>query len=594
MQPNYSLPNPSATVPRVFTFVLLLLFLSSSPPLQAEWSLLDGAKVHPDYHGPVPKKSDVIFSTRFKRDNAVEVARSFSATRIEWVYSTDSEFVRSLQLVAPWFGGTLSSTMPLPKDEGIARDFDGNPIVAPWMKSWGAKWITTTDPRTREILQGIARQYLNLGASSIQIDDPLLQLRCADWGGDFSESSIAGFREFLATYPDQAELERVGIRNPQEFDYKQFLFTSHNIRTAKEYGDRYHGLPTTSLWLRFLKESVISHYRSFRRYVDEAKGSVVPLSMNLALYGPDESKTEFILAPFADYAIVETRIHDLDLVSLQAATYRALGIGYVPSIVPRTKAENRAAIATLYAMGAQPLVPWDVYINNGSDNKPTRFFGSPEDYGDLYRFVRDHAALFDDYDQVAEVGILVPVDHYLIKATAALVRRLLRENIPYALVPIGGRTTRYFIDPVRATHFRVLLTTNPLSDFTPEDLKLVRTLPAELRSAENVTDEMLTTLSPYANSGSDRSRLFPRGTSNGERIVLHIIRSRDAGGPPSRQCQKAFEFKSGFFPISVGRPLAWHTPKGSQRLTARDADGRVSIELPDCEQWGMLEISLGQ
>lgn len=69
------------------------------------------------------------------------------------------------------------------------------------------------------------------------------------------------------------------------------------------------------------------------------------------LYGSDERKTEFILAPFANYAIVETQINDVGLVSLQAATYRALGIGFVLSIMPGTTAENRAAIAAFYTMG---------------------------------------------------------------------------------------------------------------------------------------------------------------------------------------------------------------------------------------------------
>ena len=175
---------------------LLLVFLWSPLPLHADWSLLDGARVHPEYRGPVPKKSDVIFSTRSKRDNAAEVAKAFGATRIEWVYSTEPEFVHSLQSVAPWFGGTVNSTIPLPKDEGIAKDLEGRPIVAPWMKSWGAKWITTTDPHTREALKGVVQRYLELGASSIQVDDPLLQYTAANWGGDFSESSLAGFRSF--------------------------------------------------------------------------------------------------------------------------------------------------------------------------------------------------------------------------------------------------------------------------------------------------------------------------------------------------------------------------------------------------------------
>ncbi len=587
-----SIRDLGALVTPASAAVSLVILLCSPLSVQAEWTLLDGARVHPDYHGPVPKKSDVIFSTRFKRDNAANVARAFGATRIEWVYSTDPEFVRSLQSVTPWFGGAVSSTIALPKDEGIAKDFDGRPIVAPWMKSWGAKWITTTDPHTRETLKGVAQRYLELGANSIQVDDPLLQFTAANWGGDFSESSLAGFRTFLSHYADKAELQRAGITDLSGFDYKEFLARQHSIRTTKDYLDRYRALPTTSLWLAYLKETVISHYADFRAFLNAKKGSVVPLSMNLLLFGPDESKPQFDLVPFVDYAMVETKINDLDLVSLQAATYRALGVGYVPSILPLTKGENRTAIAALYAMGAQPLVPWDVYINNGPDEKPSRFFGAAEDYADLYHFVRDNAVYFDGYEELAVAGIVEPVDHYDIKQTATLVKRLSKEKIPYAIFPIGGRKN-YSIDSVLASQVRILITANPLTDFTPRQLSSLRSLPVKFIGTETLTDQMLTSLSPYAQLNSHTTRLIPRGTKQGKNIVLHVIRPTERR-PESflHQCEKTIALRGSVFSMNTENVyVAWHTPNRIQKLTAKAIKSGVSIDLPDCEEWGFLELA---
>ena len=51
--------------------------------------------------------------------------------------------------------------------------------------------------------------------------------------------------------------------------------------------------------------------------------------------------------------------------------------------------ETRRVIATCYANGGHLIVPWDVYLKytpEGSD----RYFGKPEEYSDLYGFVRQY------------------------------------------------------------------------------------------------------------------------------------------------------------------------------------------------------------
>jgi hypothetical protein len=573
---------------------LFLAFLCGPLPLRAQWTLLDSARVHPEYHGPVPNKSDVIFSSRFKRPEAPAVIKSFGATRVEWVYSTDANFVKSIRSVTPWFGGAVNSTIALPDDEGIAKDLEGQPIVAPWMKSWGAKWTTTNHPKTRHALEGLARRYLELGASSIQVDDPLLQYATANWGGDFSESTLDGFRRYLSQYPDKAALQRLGILDIKNFNYKEFLAEVYGIREKKQYEERFRSLPTTPLWLEYLKESVLSHFGEFRRFLNATKGSTVPLSMNLLLFGPDESSPQFSLVPFVDYAMVETEIDNFFIVSLQAATYRALGIGYVPSILPRSTPENRSAIATLYSMGAQPLVPWDVYINNGSEQQPTRFFGSPDDYADLYRFVQNNREYFDYYEELAVVGIVVPVNRFQLKKTLELVRRLSEAKVPYALVPVGGEKKNYPLDRDRTAHFRLLLTVNPNADFAAADLSSIRSVPTELLAAWEISDEALAKLSPYWGVESDKMRFTARGALNGEnRVIVHVIRPyQPTGHASSSACAKTFGLRRNVLSPGAIKSATWHSLKQVRKLKLSESVNGISVTLPDCAEWGLLEISL--
>jgi hypothetical protein len=575
-------------------FLAALLLCGKALPQHAQRTLLDSVHVHPAYHGQVPKKSDVIFSSRFKRDNAAAVAKAFGATRIEWVYSTDPSFFQSLRSVAPWIGGTVNSSMPLPQDGGVAKDLDGNPIVAPWMKFWGAKWTTTTDSRTRSVIEGVARQYLDLGASSIQVDDPLMQYAAGILGGDFSESSLNGFSKFLSAYPNQNELKRLGIAVGEHFDYKKFLSEKYGINNSVDYKNRYRSLPTTYLWFAYLKGSVVSYFASFRSFLNTAHGKTVPLSMNLLLTGPDESNPKFQLANFADYAMVETKIDDLEAVSLQAATYRAIGMGYAPSILPLTKSENRAAIAMLYAMGAQPLVPWDVFINKDPEEKPSRFFGSPQDYADLFRFVARNAVYFDNYEEVAVAGIVVPVDKYKSQQTLALVRRLSKAQVPYALVLLGGIKERHMVDQARLSRFRLLLSPNPLSDFSNDDLLALRDLPVRLLTDRELTDHAIESMTPFFGNYTGSMRLFLRSLpQTTDIVVLHVIRkkSENRNGQDNR-CENTVGLKRDVISPYWLTAATWHSLARTQNIKIVESGMGSSFQLPDCEEWGVLELSI--
>jgi hypothetical protein len=569
-------------------WLMLALACGLTPAALAEWSFMDSWKAHPDFQGAVPHKSDVIFSTRFKRDNAPDVARAYGATRIEWVYSADPLYIKALHEVAPWFGGTLSSTIPLQSDQGIARDIEGQPIVAPWMKSWGAKWITVADASTRAELTDLATRYIRAGARSIQIDDPTLQFGARWWGADFSDSSIRGFAEFLQKHPDRKLIADLGLDRPG-LDYREFLAEKFEIRSAREYAARQKNLPTTALWHTYLKASVLAHFSEFRRAIDSAAGKRVPLSMNLWLVGPDARRDHFALIEHVDYAMAETKIDDYDLMTLMAATYRSLGIGFAPSILPRSREENRNAIAGLYAMGAQPLVPWDVYINQGPEKLPTRFFGAPGDYADLYRFVRANAEIFDEYETLPVIGILAPVEKYDFTKTLALVRRLNRANVPYAMVPVRSMQASG-----RPAFLKLLVAVNPPTDFDPETLSVLSRQGLKIVPAADLSDHDLGELSPVvADENFPVASIMVRARTNGaQALVIHIlprqrIRNDDKG------CRYLVDLKAGHFPTGIAAAASLRSPGENTPLSVTIDDSHLRLEVP-CEGWSVVHLHKGK
>lgn len=574
-------------------FFLLLAFCTAVPlGARAEWSFLDSWRSHPPFQGSVPKRSDVVFSTRFKRDHAPDVARLFGATRIEWVNSTDPAFITTLREVAPWFGGTVNSTMPLINDQGIAQDIEGKPIVAPWMKSWGAKWITVADQRTRAALMKRVADYLMAGADSIQVDDPLLQFAARWWGADFSESSLRGFRTFLLSHPDGELLQAVGLDNP-DLDYRQFLASAYGIRTAEEYAQRQKQLPTTPIWHTYLKSSVLGYYATLREAIDSVAGRRVALSMNLSLIGTDDRNPRLSLAPFLDYAIVETNIDDYDMLTLQAATYRALGIGFVPSIRPKTRLENRGAIAFLYALGAQPLVPWDVYINNGPESPPTRFFGTADDYSDIYRFVRKNAELFDEFESLPVVGIISPTRNYQQKRTLELVRRLNKANVPFALIPVGET---HPLDPIRLRGFRALLTVNSPSDIGAAHLLAIEESGVRMISSEQLNSAQLKRLSPLRTSNWSSTRMVFRGKTSGRTaLAIHLIPDAHTSDlTTGERCERALSIDKQFLDHKPVLNVSVYSPLHRAISPINTDPETVTFTVPFCDSWAIALLTLSE
>ena len=94
---------------------------------------------------------------------------------------------------------------------------------------------------------------------------------------------------------------------------------------------------------------------------------------------------------------------------------------YDPAVSAITLADddawlNQRFIASAYALGLLPIVPWSVYTG------PTtpRFYGSATDFSKLYEVVRNNSTLFDSYtflrdsDNASGIVAALPSLHYLV------------------------------------------------------------------------------------------------------------------------------------------------------------------------------------
>ena len=66
-------------------------------------------------------------------ERAIELLDQVRPTRLEWSYIRDREQIAQLKARVPVFVAALNTIYPA----GHARNFEGEPIVAPWMKTFG-------------------------------------------------------------------------------------------------------------------------------------------------------------------------------------------------------------------------------------------------------------------------------------------------------------------------------------------------------------------------------------------------------------------------------------------------------------------------
>jgi hypothetical protein len=579
------------------SWLSLALWLAASNGVAAA-DLMSAARVHPPYRGIVPTQSDVIFSTRFTRPEAIPVIRRFSANRVEWVYTSDAEFAGKLRQIVPWFGGTLNGTIRLPSDAGYVRDFDGKVIGPPWATGWGSSWVTTTHADTQMAMQEQVRGYVNLGASSIQHDEPQVQFFPAlHQGGDFNESTVAGFPHWLATQADPVQVQAAGLTGFGG-NYRDWLAREMQVKDADDYRKRHRGFPSTPLWLEYLQSTALEHHARIRQQAERLKGTRVPISMNFAaMYEPLASNQFFFLASAADYAMSETAIDDPALMVSQALTARALGLGFAPSIMPRDTAQNRVAIAFLYALGGQVVVPWDVYDGNDATGKARRFFGAPDDYADLYAFVRSNPGLFDGFEATPVVGVVVPVDKGRQDQVRALSRRLVAQQVPFAFVPVGGRDG-YRVAPARLRHLRLLITTNPEADYSGLDLKAMRDSGTLRVYSDALRDEHLVGLRPFQVApGAERLRLVARANPDDpDRLVVHVVdASRGATASEDASCRRRLGIRRDMLGTGVVAAATWHSPSKRRDLTVDTSSAtHVYFGVTGCAGWSVLDLRMSR
>lgn len=437
------------------------------------------------------KESDVCLSYRFHRpDHTIqELIRDWKPTRIEWSYSTDPATIKAVHDAGLPFVGTLN-TIAFEGPEQDAELFDGSRACAPWMTSFnngkGAGWACVNKPITLANREKHLKQYLDPGVDTIQHDDWMFSLHAYSWGACYCTHCMSGFAAYLADHATPDDMANVGVTTWDGFNYRDYIKSTFGCKTNQE------------LLASRAKDPLAKHFRLFqllgtRRYFDDLLAFAQETGRPIKLTVNSNASLWMIMNDFLldklDYMVGETAFMtstDLWGIFYNMKLADALNIPQILS--PKTAGEisvraTRRATALTYALGHRLLIPWDVYVSGTAP----RWFGRPEEYGDLYAFVRANAHLLDGYKPAADVVIASPLAwNQSIAANAReIARYLARAGCPCRFSVYGtvGEIVHVPVDPADFTNARAAVVLR-LPGTAPEDEAALASALANLPKVE--------------------------------------------------------------------------------------------------------------
>jgi len=195
-----------------------------------------------------------------------------------------------------------------------------------------------------------------------------------------------GFRNEISAYVDQAH--QFGCNSFQQDNPYSIL----TCRTNEFCLTRDAGYPEDTA-----KQDVRDYYLWLKQILFNEFGSDMPISFNKqwATEFPN-SLTSTELVPYFDTAMSEVFEDDNYPEALYKGIYVINNLTHnIPTVTPlrsTSPRRNRRHIATVYALAAHPIAPFDVFVGDGQ-----RFDGNPSLFAPYFQFVKANKPLFDGH-----------------------------------------------------------------------------------------------------------------------------------------------------------------------------------------------------
>lgn len=416
---------------------------------------LGGFAVQSDGPLPVLKRSDVVFM--YQAD--VPTYRAFGAAAIGWGGGSDPQSIATSReagiLHASSVGMVTEFASVMERfsnyAEAICIDVEGNRLTVPWLwdhthKGEPAYWFCTNSPIFREYIRQRVIEIASSGADIVHVDDHLGTAGNAWLGGCYCASCMDAFREFARTGVPAERLAEHGVADAAELDYRKLILDW--LAEHPEGREQRWLRPLAHEFQVFQSRAAADFMMELRELAAETAGRPVPMSANAGV----ES-----VAHLSDYRALDYLSCEVGQGSADRKPWAGMVLGYkmaeaLGRMVAATASGHdwalvseesrdglvRIWIAQAYALGQIFMAPHHQWCY--TQEKGTHWYDPPaEDYAPTYRFIREHAGLFDGYETATRLGLVVAAaaQRQWRREAHEIAEALTATNVPFRVL-LGG------------------------------------------------------------------------------------------------------------------------------------------------------------
>jgi len=491
-------------------------------------------------------------------------------------------------------------------EKALCRNVRGEPFTVPWLwdHSWEGKpayWFCTHDPMFQDFLRKQVVMAARAGVDGIHVDDHLGSAAPAWLDGCFCEDCVAGFRDYLREHVSRERLTELGISDLDTFDYRQYVVSWLDAHPGRWTFSAPLGAEYRTYQYRYATKVMAD----LREAAERAAGHALTFSANGAPPSPTSIVDYQVLTSFSAEVSHEARLDDgpAHAYKVAAALGRPLTATGGGRDWAAVKAGNRSGlvrawIAQAYAFGQFFMTPHHQWCY--TEELGTHWYRGPaEDYGPIYRFIREHRGLFDGQESVGQVAVL-----YNARAwrdgegpDREISRALLEGNVPFDMVVAGddwvpAKLTREAV----ARYAKVIAPAG--TTLEGEQQAVLDALRGEGRLVEWRGGETLSQLprSWVRVTGAENVWAVVRAREDGKSAVVHLL-PREYNAETDRVSPAGpvtVSIDAAAFGGRVFRKATLYAV-GSEPVTLEVAveGGRMTFTAPGVSEWGIVELTGG-
>jgi hypothetical protein len=482
---------------------------------------------------PVLTRSDVVFMYQTDRQTYAD----YGATVLAWGGRPAPE---ALQEAGPvrFFGSVGMVTefnryhdrFPETYEQGLCRNLDGQPFKVPWLTDhqhngvpyW---WCCTRQPLFRQYLSERVADTVKAGASGVHIDDHLGTAGSLYSGGCYCDRCVAEFPDYLKTLPLE-ERSGLGLAELAGFDYRKVL----REWVAAQPGRKAQEHPLWSQWRVYQFRGAARFMEELRALAAATAGKPVPMGANACLlWGPhlsDYQALDLFSAEIEHHAPAR-RFSDNPLVAYRLADavgrpLASTGSGGDWAFIKEQNLPGlvQGWVAFSYAAGHCLMVPHRQWCY--TPQKGTHWYTGPrEKFAPLFRFVRQNAALFDSYTNLADLTVVLAQRTFDRNAAKVMsvCNRLAATNLSYRIALGGDEIVAHPLSEEDLGRTERLLVLEA-KDFMPADRQRLATLKPQRGLAD--VEQALAQVTPAVRVSSPGAvRVLPRVKTGS--AVIHLV-----------------------------------------------------------------------